>query len=362
MRPRIVTTLTLKLSAIGAAALAQCGGGPCPPTPAARSFAAPESVCRLRVVSAGVVGYGSGTLVHVDPPRALVLTCNHLFESPTDQIEAAFDGRQRFAAERIASDSEHDLAVLLIATPGRTKASLGAARAGEWLTAGGFGGDGRYQAVRGPVAGYATPVGATTPSIRIRGAVRPGDSGGPVMDDLGRLVGVVWGVRRGETYATVGSPVSRIIASAKTRLTTPRSQSQAEPLSNGVAPERESTTGSTPPSDGLEERLDGIERGLQQCEPCRCHGDCVGRDELDRFALRTEVDALLDRKRTPASPSSTPRQALLQIAANALGVGGPIGAALLAAGWLAQLRSRNGPQRKPKSRGRGGPRDEPFRS
>src|SRR5262249_52515407 len=64
----------------------------------------------------------------------------------------------------------------------------------------------------GNITGHAMANGATYTSTTIAGAVRSGDSGGGVLDTRGRVVGVVWGQRDGQTYATCGQPVREFLA------------------------------------------------------------------------------------------------------------------------------------------------------
>jgi hypothetical protein len=169
--------------------------------------------CRITV---GDGSAGSGTLVARTQSGGLILTCSHLFDGSTDQIEVAFANGPRFAARLVERDRDHDLAALVIRRPeiepievsAESSQSLAASRP---LSACGFGPVGQFRCVRGPVLGYATPVGATFPSLTIRGAVRPGDSGGAVLGDDGKLVGVVWGQRDGVTYATCGRPLRDLL-------------------------------------------------------------------------------------------------------------------------------------------------------
>ena len=59
--------------------------------------------------------------------------------------------------------------------------------------------------------GRPRPSAPQFPSLTIQGAVRPGDSGGGVLNARGQLVGVVWGQRDGLTYATCGRPVREFL-------------------------------------------------------------------------------------------------------------------------------------------------------
>src|SRR6201999_1856159 len=56
------------------------------------------------------------------------------------------------------------------------------------------------------------------PSTTITGAVRPGDSGGGVLNTQGQVTGVVWGQQGGQTYATCGQPVREFLTCVRGKL------------------------------------------------------------------------------------------------------------------------------------------------
>src|SRR5687767_9179656 len=160
--------------------------------------------CRITVGDGSV---GSGVLVSRDDATGLVLTCSHLFDDATGRIIVAFPSGKRFAALLLDRDQEHDLAALSIRRPNFEPLSVSAAIPAGVLAACGFGANGQFRSIRGSITGQATAVGAQFPSLTIQGAVRPGDSGGGVLNAVGQLVGIVWGQRDGMTYATFGQPV-----------------------------------------------------------------------------------------------------------------------------------------------------------
>lgn len=348
-------------------AFAQCGNAPClptstPPPATKRINGPPEWACRIQVANGDGVGYGSGVLVQVTTRYSLVLTCNHLFVGTGDRIEVTFAGSNRFAATTVASDRFNDVAVLLIAPINRRPATLHLEHPPAWLTASGFGGDGRFRAVHGPVTGHATPVGATQPSLRIRGAVRSGDSGGPVTDGQGRVIGVVWGVRNGETYATVGQPIRSILATARRRL----SNSNRSPPREVSTPQHAETQLDAESQDllsGLRQlslRLNVLEEKQDGRRECPCQGTCVQPGDLAKYALRSEIDALTGRHREAVRSDRYHASAIAQAAATAFGLGSPVGLALLASHWFIRRRKRDRKKPNLDGRGAGGPRDTPF--
>ncbi len=144
-------------------------------------------------------GFGAGTLVITASSTGLVLTSAHLLGSRTSRVTFA-DGRTS-EAEVLALDRELDLAALrveaLASSPALDAIPLGDSRAmvpGELVLALGHPG-GLAAAV---TAGVLLGVGDDWPGLPAGGRdwlvanlrLRPGHSGGPVVDTEGRLVGV----------------------------------------------------------------------------------------------------------------------------------------------------------------------------
>lgn len=381
------------LLAVVASAAAQCleplcRGGACPaqgwrsvPAQPAQPVQPPHpAVCRVIVRGAQAANLGSGTLVD----RGLVLTCAHLFEGSAAAVEVAFPGGARRSAKLMAIDREEDLA--LLAVEGLNiwpvaVASLAPTSQADALTAAGYGGDGSYRAVRGALAGAAVPVGAKHPSLRMRCTVRPGDSGGPVFDSRGRLVGVVWGTGGGLTYAAYGRPIHNLLR----RVAAPRERSTLPQVSEGGAraADRPSPPGPDALSDvdprivSIEGRIAAIERQVAQALAegrCTCpdFSGFVRREELEQIesgllsrieprlveTSRSSVLAIL-RDRLPGGTSGAWAPAgwsLSRLALLAAGVGGALGLSLAAGLAFARARSarrRTGRVRSPASTLRG---------
>jgi hypothetical protein len=215
------------------------------------------------------------------------------------------------------------------------------------LAACGFGANGQFRCVQGGISGQAVAVGATYPSLTIRGAVRPGDSGGGVLNARGELVGVVWGQRDGLTYATCGQPVREFLDRIRGRA-----------VDRGAPPGSQNVDWLAK-LKAIDERLAALDAKKQDKGDYVQAGELKGylrvadapRIDTDQFAPRTEVEG---RVKTLATRFESLRRRVEQVAASkggffqglsfgklivgALGLSGPLAAAVVVAGGLAARR------------------------
>jgi predicted Zn finger-like uncharacterized protein len=183
----------------------------------------------VKVSAGGARGSGSGFVVKVDGNTAYIVTNEHVvyprpnpapgmrepWAGPPPEVTAVFHSgtkdEQSFRADIVAADLERDLAVLKIAGAGSLPRPIDAASPPNLIET-------LPVTVFGFPFGDALAVGAGNPSItvskgtvssirrnkadevvavQIDGALNPGNSGGPVVDAEGRLVGVAVATIRG---------------------------------------------------------------------------------------------------------------------------------------------------------------------
>jgi len=178
----------------------------------------PEAVAAARraVVQIDHRGNGGGSGVYLG--NRLVLSCAHLFPPKRQgrrlgRIVVSFPDGEATTAELLDQDDVWDLAILRLAHPPRQshQATWAAAtpKVGETVVSMGYGGRGAVWCNVARVRGYAfakvRQTGAVD-TVLLSGRARPGDSGGPIFNAHGRLVGILWGTGR---EGVVGTQIGR---------------------------------------------------------------------------------------------------------------------------------------------------------
>lgn len=132
---------------------------------------------------------GSGVIVHSD---GYVLTAEHVI-ADAKRIFVLTSGEFRAPAILVSTDSEHDLALLKIETVGLTEAPIGYAGAvrldQEIITVGFSFGLREVSMTRGRIAAVRTR--GVQRVFQVDAAVNPGNSGGPIFNGRGEVVGVM---------------------------------------------------------------------------------------------------------------------------------------------------------------------------
>jgi len=136
------------------------------------------------------LGQGSGFILSAD---GYVITNAHVVAN-ADEVTVKMTDKREFTAKVIGTDERTDIAVLKIEASGLPKVSVGDSdklKVGEWVLAIGspFGFENTVTA--GIVSAKAREAGeALTPFIQTDAAVNPGNSGGPLFNLRGEVVGV----------------------------------------------------------------------------------------------------------------------------------------------------------------------------
>jgi len=136
-------------------------------------------------------GQGSGFIVSAD---GLILTNAHVVRDASE-VTVKLTDRREFVAQVLGSDPKTDVAVLRIAAKGLPVVHLGGARdlkVGEWVLAIGspFGLENSVSAGVVSAKGRSLPDDSMVPFIQTDVAVNPGNSGGPLFNVRGEVVGI----------------------------------------------------------------------------------------------------------------------------------------------------------------------------
>lgn len=153
---------------------------PGPGQPGPRGRGGPDEIPR---------GVGSGFIISQD---GYVLTNHHVVQG-ADEILVTLTDRREFKAKLIGSDERTDVALLKVEGASLPRLSFGDSqrlRVGEWVVAIGspFGLDSTVTA--GIVSAKGRETGEYLPFIQTDVAVNPGNSGGPLLNLRGEVVGI----------------------------------------------------------------------------------------------------------------------------------------------------------------------------
>jgi S1-C subfamily serine protease len=185
---------------------------PPPPEVAATSVRrqAQEITVRIRSLGCAQFGIGSGFLL----PGGVVVTNRHVIDQPRRVTVNTWDGRQLDAdVTGIAVDS--DLALLQLEDAADLPVARLRTRAvavGEPLELVGFPEGGPLTVTPGEALGMVDGqlLGEPADVIRIDATIRQGNSGGPVLDADGQVVGVVF-AREVERGTALAVPVATLV-------------------------------------------------------------------------------------------------------------------------------------------------------
>ena len=139
----------------------------------------------------GGVGFGSGFVLSSD---GYIVTNAHVVDNAAE-ISVEFPNRRGYPAELVGADDRTDIALLKIDANDLPTVTLGDSsdlNVGQWVLAIGSPFGFEYTATQGIVSALSRslPDGNYVPFIQTDVAVNPGNSGGPLFDTDGRVVGV----------------------------------------------------------------------------------------------------------------------------------------------------------------------------
>jgi serine protease Do len=136
-------------------------------------------------------GLGSGFIID---PSGLIMTNAHVVKDASE-VTVKLTDRREFRAKVLGADPKTDIAVIKIEAKNLPAVSLGSSKqlkVGEWVLAIGspFGFDSSVTAGVVSATGRTLPTDSAVPFIQTDVAVNPGNSGGPLFNAKGEVVGI----------------------------------------------------------------------------------------------------------------------------------------------------------------------------
>jgi serine protease Do len=159
-----------------------------------------SSVVRIRTDIAS----GSGFVIHQD---GLILTNNHVIVNASEITVFTDDGTE-YAATLVGRDLTHDLAVIRIQATGLKPvefARVATADLGSEVVVFGYPlGSSDLNVTRGVASALKSDPGRNATWVQTDAAVNPGNSGGPMVNLQGQVVGIVSAALFGSSVENVG--------------------------------------------------------------------------------------------------------------------------------------------------------------
>ncbi len=159
----------------------------------------PPAVARIWVRGKGAVKRTGGTavLIYKRGKEAVAITAQHLFRNLRKPVEVIleFPSGKNFQGTLVAEDSVSDLAAVTLDAPDAEPIQiyLDDPKIGERVTVAGYGMDGCYKTTAGIVKGPKRTSSGVACWLEMTGGSRGGDSGGPMLNSSGQLLGILWG-------------------------------------------------------------------------------------------------------------------------------------------------------------------------
>lgn len=139
-------------------------------------------------------GSGSGVLITAD---GLVLTAGHVCGAPGRDVVFRFADGSKAKGKSLGSDEETDTGLLKITDrgpwPHAELGDLDQARTGDWVLA--LGHPGGYDSTRSLVVRLGRILRMGSDALQTDCTISPGDSGGPLFDMNGRVIGIHTAIR-----------------------------------------------------------------------------------------------------------------------------------------------------------------------
>jgi len=137
------------------------------------------------------VGYGSGSGVVISPD-GLVLSAGHVCSRAGRDVRVTFSDGKRARGKTLGADADSDTGLIRITDAGpwpcAAMGDLAKTGVGDWVLA--LGHPGGFDAKRSLVVRLGRIIRLTSDAVQTDCTISPGDSGGPLFDMSGRVIGI----------------------------------------------------------------------------------------------------------------------------------------------------------------------------
>ena len=244
----------------------------------------------------------------------LFLTAAHVMRGEAPQALVTFADGRSFNTRLVANDPQYDQALLESTDKpdGGVPIAGGNAERGSRLFLGGYS-QGPALFWPSTMRGVCSPVGGPSADwITTTGQSIPGDSGGPIFDETGCIIGNLWGGSNGETTGVNCGRTQRFLGRFRERLKAWHTQGRGcfgtcpppnqgayyQPPSDGVQVEIEPGTPVTQPGLDPASNLKPIAQS-PPCVPCKPDYDQIAAEVWGRIKDKPELQG-------PAGPQGPP--------------------------------------------------------
>ncbi len=175
-----------------------------------------RAVARIAVTSLKTGKRILGTAILIGPggKRDVAITAHHLFTGITRpfKITLTFPNGKKFEATLVAEDKAADLAAVVMVSTGiePMPLSLVAPLVGDRVSVAGYGGEGCYRTTFGVVEPYSRDRDPVV--MAMSGGSRGGDSGGPMVNASGELVGVLATTNGRSSYGAYNGEICQFLS------------------------------------------------------------------------------------------------------------------------------------------------------
>lgn len=267
---------------------------------------------------------GSGVLVSVDGVTGCVLTNNHVVDGVRGAVTVMFPSGKNYRATIKRRDPRLDLAWLQIVDPGVEPRKIADTEPAinDLCYIAGYGPNGRFAHQTGRLTHYLGSSGGQSDLMQISGCrARQGDSGGPILNAEGYLVGILSSSGRGFTVGCRLGPLRKFLGWIRKPEKAPAIPAEASPIIVVDPPPAPIDMGWV---DDIKQSLADVRSQLNEMAKSKAKPPRKIKEKVREKLVAAVVSKAKGNRGFDWG----------SVLAGLLGVGGPAGVGIGIAGWL----------------------------